>query len=76
MPKYTVVGYYDDNGQAYVGEAETDTPWNAFKEIATDADDGLVLVCAIDMETGTSTTPCNDDGNTCFACDYPKDEED
>lgn len=76
MANYKVVGYYEDNGQAYVGESDAGSPWDAFAEVAKNADVGLVLVCAINMETGESTTPCDNSGDTCFACDYPVDEED
>lgn len=75
MTMYTVVGFYEDNGQGYAGFADTDSPLAAAEQcIRSYPDDGLRVLCVFEGQHYDLLPPssCEDDGY-CLA-DFEEDE--
>lgn len=72
MPKYIIVGYYEENGQSFADSQEAEDAFKAFAKTAKAYTEGdLVLVQAVQLPDGECFSPCDNNGDTCFACDYP-----
>ena len=68
MSIWTVIGYYEDNAQAYCSSIEAADPYQAMGRAAAGAEGDLVIVGAV--EGGhTFYAPGEDDISTAYASD-------
>lgn len=72
MPKFTVVGYYEDTHQTYLDVFEAETPEDAAQEGLDAADEGMTVVAVLEVNLPHEAYALD-----CTECDHleKKDED-